>query len=181
MGRKDYRQALRRTGLLAVLARYDPHLAGTLPLGLDLPSSDVDLLCHAPDRVLFSAVLWGACHQWPDFSLRQWVSGDQPVTATFSAFGWAFEIFASPQPVREQPGWRHYQVEQRLLALGGPELRASVMRHRHAGAKTEPAFAMALGLTGDAPGGAYATLLELERATDRRLREILEAAGFAAG
>ena len=45
-----------------------------------------------------------------------------------------------------------------MLSLGGEPLRAAVMARRYAGAKTEPAFAQVLGLTGD----PYAMLLTLE-------------------
>jgi len=34
---------------MRALAEFDPHLAGTLPLGLDLPTSDLDILCHAAE------------------------------------------------------------------------------------------------------------------------------------
>lgn len=45
---------------------------------------------------------------------------------------------------------------------------------RRAGAKTEPAFAAALGLSGD----AYTALYRLSRAPDDELNEMLMVAGF---
>src|SRR3712207_6182464 len=64
MARPTYDEALRRAGPLEALAAFDPPVPGTPPLGLDLPASDVDILCHAPDLDAFAAVVgaaFGAC------------------------------------------------------------------------------------------------------------------------
>jgi hypothetical protein len=97
---------------------------------------------------------------------------ERPVIASFEAEGWQFEIFGQARPVAEQQGWRHFLVEQRLLAIGGPWLRTAVMAKRREGAKTEPAFAAALDLQGD----PYQALLELEHWPDRALAELIATA-----
>ncbi|MGO4339158.1 DUF4269 domain-containing protein [Labrys sp. KB_33_2] len=171
--RLDYAQALRATKLLELLHAYDPHIAGTPPLGVDLPTSDIDILCHAPDTLAFTRTVWETLAGAPAFSIHQWIGGGRPVIATFTAEGWCFEIFASPQPVAEQAGWRHFVAERRLLTLGGALFRSRVMHHREAGLKTEPAFAAALGLKRD----PYQALLDLERQKDGHLEALLAAAG----
>jgi hypothetical protein len=113
-----------------------PHVAGTPPLGLDLADSDIDVLCHAPDPEQFVCAIWTAFGEYPDFSAWQWVASQRPVIAQFSAEGWKFELFGCPEPVREQMGWRHYRIEQRLLSVGGNGLRTLVMDQRRAGLKT---------------------------------------------
>jgi hypothetical protein len=172
MAKPAYDEALRRAGALEALAAFDPHVAGTPPLGLDLPGSDIDILCHAPDLNAFAAVVgtaFGACE---GFSARRWNGGGEPaVIAGFAAHGWAFEVFGQALPVAEQLGWRHFVIERRLLALGGAALRTAVLQRRRAGLKTEPAFADALQLTGD----PYLTLLELEHQTDEALASLLAA------
>lgn len=172
--RPDYREALRRSGALAALARFDPHVAGTPPLALDLPGSDIDILCHAPDLADFAAALRDTFEAWDAFALRQWISNDRPVIASFHAHGWPFEVFGERRPVREQDGWRHFVVERRLLALGGPDFRAAVTRRRMAGDKTEPAFAAVLGL----PGDPYRAMLALAAESDAQLAVRVVAAGF---
>nr|WP_281178363.1 DUF4269 domain-containing protein [Sphingomonas sanxanigenens] len=162
------------SGLLDLLAPFDPHVAGTPPLGLDLPGSDIDLLCHAPDAEAFVALIWCALGDRQDFRMHQWVGGGRPVIASFTARGWPFEIFAAAEPVADQAGWRHFLVEQRLLALGGARLRATVMTLRRQGLKTEPAFARALGIEGD----PYEALLVLQAGGEARLVEALRGAGF---
>lgn len=163
--RPDYREALARVGLLDLLAAFDPHVAGTPPLGIDVAGSDIDVLCHAPDPAAFAAHLWEFLRHEHDFTLWQWSGEARPVLAGFTAHGWDFEIFGHVLPVSEQAGYRHFRIEERLLALGGEPFRAAIMALRLAGAKTEPAFATLLGL----PGNPYAALLDLEAEDDARL------------
>ncbi len=172
--RLDHRQALSRTGILAALAAFDPHVAGTPPLGIDLATSDIDILCHAPDPLHFTDVMIDAFADEEDFAVWQWISGRRPVIARFTAHGWTFGIFADAPPVREQEGWRHYLVEERLLALGGAAFRAAILDERRHGAKTEPAFARALGLEGD----GYRILLDLQQQTDVTLADLLARSGY---
>ena len=56
----DYRQAIDRLRILDVLRDCDPHVAGTLPLGIDVPGSDIDILCHAADADAFTQLVWSA-------------------------------------------------------------------------------------------------------------------------
>ena len=46
MSRVPHDVALQRTDVMALLAPYDPHVAGTPPLGLDLTDSDIDIVCE---------------------------------------------------------------------------------------------------------------------------------------
>ncbi|WP_081952646.1 DUF4269 domain-containing protein [Rhizobium sp. YS-1r] len=43
MDRPHYTEALSRMDLLETLAPFDPRVAGTPPLGLDAPTSDIDV------------------------------------------------------------------------------------------------------------------------------------------
>lgn len=170
----DWREALAGSGVLDLLAGFDPRIAGTLPLGVSLPGSDIDILCHAPELNDVADRLWRGRERLPALNLRRWMSTGRPLVATFAIDGWPVEVFASPIEVDRQEGWRHFLVEGRLLALGGDALRARVMILRQGGAKTEPAFAAALGLRGD----PYAELSRLSHAPDAELREALILAGF---
>jgi hypothetical protein len=159
---------------MRALAEFDPHFAGTLPLGVDLPTSDLDILCHAAEPEAFAVALWAAFSGETEFSLRQWISADRPVIASFIAHGWPFQVFGQKKRVNEQNGWRHFIAERRLLRLGGPTFRAAIMRERSRGVKTEPAFATVLRLKGD----PYLAILDLERCDSGRLNDLLVRAGF---
>jgi hypothetical protein len=174
MTRITYDEALARSGIMTKLAAFDPHVAGTPPLGIELPTSDIDILCESNDLNAFSTFLREVIGTLPDFSLHH--HADLPaVIARFSADGWSFEIFGQPCPVSRQHGQRHFLIERRLLALGGPSLRDSVLRKRQDGLKTEPAFAALLGLSGD----PYMALLALEEESDDALGKRLTACGFS--
>lgn len=170
VSRLSYQDAISSTGLLAELTEYDPRIAGTLPLGLDLSTSDIDVLCHAPDPNRFTAVVWNAFSSCQDFCIWQWATADRPVVAAFLSHGWRFEIFGQAKPVGEQTGWRHFVAERRLLALGGQRLSASVMAFRQDGLKTEPAFAAALKLRGN----PYQALLEMAEQGDEALMLLIQ-------
>lgn len=176
MSRTDYQTAVHQIGILKVLAAYDPHIAGTPPLRVDTLTSDIDILCCAPDAEVFVADVVRSYGGMSGFRIWQWIADDRPVIATFRACGWDFEIFASPLPVAEQFGWRHFEMERRLLALGGDGFKRAIQALRRKGLKTEPAFWSALGQEGD----AYVGLLTLEQASYTELRAMLEAAGFGA-
>jgi hypothetical protein len=170
----DYRQTIDRLRILDVLRDCDPRIAGTLPLGIDVPGSDIDILCHAADADAFTQLVWSAFGDRTGFSIRQWTGEERPVIASFDVDGWAFELFGHPSPVPLQRGWRHFEIERRLLALGGAAFRHAVMERRHRGAKTEPAFADSLRLTGD----PYTALLEIHACDDGQLSRLLAESGF---
>lgn len=153
----NWRGVLGRSGALSVLAAFDARVAGTFPLGIDVPGSDIDILCHAPDAGAFSRVVWDAFSDAPGFAMHQWVRDERAVIAVFTVDGVPFELFGSPVPTDAQVGWRHFEIERGLLHEHGPEFRAAVMSARAAGMKTEPAFAHVLGL----PGDPYAALLRV--------------------
>jgi hypothetical protein len=168
-----YADAIRRARILDLLAPFDPHVVGTLPLGIALPDSDIDLICHAPDRAAIAELIWAKFGSAPGFAMYQWSARGRPLIARFDAEGWPFEIFASAELVQDQTGWQHFEVERRLLDLGGFALRHQVMALRETGVKTEPAFAIVLGLSGD----PYEALIELYGKSDTDLAVLI--AGIA--
>ncbi|UYY57119.1 DUF4269 domain-containing protein [Sphingomonas sp. S2-65] len=174
MERVHYLEALERTEILAKLSAFSPHVVGTPPLALDLPTSDIDVICFAPDADAFTCAVWNAFGLRPEFRMWQWIGGARPVVAKFAHAGWVIEIFGQASPISEQFGWRHFLVEQRLLACGGDTFRNSVMTRRKDGMKTEPAFATVLGLDGD----PYVALLSLESCSDIELAALLADQGF---
>lgn len=172
--RVPFRQAVEECGVLCALDAFDPHLAGTPPLGIDIATSDVDVLCVYADAEAFAAAVVAAFADRQGFTISQWRAEPCAIVARFFAAGWEFEIFAQAAPVAQQSGWRHFLVERRLLELGGPALRDAVVCAKLAGLKTEPAFAQVLGLRGD----PYEGLLALETQSDDVLRDLLARAGF---
>lgn len=166
-----YEQAIDALRILDVLAEFDARIAGTLPIGLAVSGSDIDVICHAGDPQRFAETIWLHFRDLDSFCLYQWMSSDRPVVARFRYAAWPFEIFGGSRPVDEQEGWRHFAIEQRLLDMDDGRLKRAVMALRARGQKTEPAFAVALGIEGD----PYRALLDLETEHDASLRRRLMA------
>lgn len=164
-------QTLSASRLMDNLAEQGARLAGTFPLDLVVPGSDLDILIHAPDPAALVSALTGPWASRPGFTWRMAdVEAGPALVVAFTLSDLPIEIFAHPLPVVQQMGWRHMVVEDRLLRLD-PGLGAEIRALKRAGMKTEPAFAQQLRL----PGDPYLAILDLERRTDSELCVILSA------
>jgi len=158
--------------IFEILAPYHAMLSGTIPLAIDIPESDLDVLCEVHDFDGFAAVLEDAYAGAPDFMLSKFKAGrDGPYrTASFSHADAVIEVFAQALPITRQGAYRHMVIQARLLDLGGDALRIAIVALRRGGLKTEPAFARHLGIAGD----PYIALLALEKIDDGGLRRLLD-------
>ncbi|MBP0019594.1 MAG: DUF4269 domain-containing protein [Cyanobacteria bacterium SBLK] len=144
--------------ILPKLSAFDPVLTGTIPLNIDVPDSDLDIVCYTPDLEKFKRVLTENFGHFQNFILTQSIIDELPtVIVRFERNNFAFEIFGQSRPVIRQKAFRHMIVEARLLQYGGEKIRQQIRQLKQTGLKTEPAFAIAFNLTGD----PYQTLLEL--------------------
>lgn len=143
-------RALTENAVLEKLDAYTPLLAGTIPLAIDIDTSDLDILCYWTDKHRFIDTL---IHHFSDelqFMLQEKVMGDrETVLASFTLDGFQIEIFSQNRPVKEQEAYRHLVVEHEVLTAYGEDFRKAVITLKKAGVKTEPAFAQVLGLQGD--------------------------------
>ena len=164
---RDALRAIESLGLWHDLAEHTPALAGTVPLGVDVEGSDLDVICRADDLSAFAERIRGLYGGREVFRCACCtVRGVESVVAGFRAEGWAFELFAQRAVVADQYACRHLVAEARLLALGGDAAREAVRALKRQGVKTEPAFARHFGIGGD----PYEELARLAWATDEELR-----------
>lgn len=170
-----WRRALESLGLPDRLSAFDARVVGTWPLGIALPSSDIDIVAFAPRQEEFADALRAAFGGQEGFTVRERLGKPASLVASFWQGGFEWEIFGQDCPVEQQYGWRHFVAERRLLELGGLPMRRAVMFKRGLGLKTEPAFAAALGLAGD----PYAVMAALCDVPDQTLRNMIHAAGIA--
>lgn len=168
MGDEKQRQAyatLESLNLFENLREFDPALVSTICLRLDIPGSDLDVICEPDDLASFTSVVGDAYGGKSEFEMWMRSSGERVVqfeTATFP-----IEIFAKQVPVEQQYAWRHLSVMARLLDAK-PELREKVRILKRNGSSTEVAFAKLLNLEGD----PYEALLDLEEVSDEQIAEI---------
>ncbi|WP_070105460.1 DUF4269 domain-containing protein [Symbiobacterium thermophilum] len=165
--------ALQELRIMEVLAPYDPVLAGTFPLDLNVPGSDLDIICEVHDGEAFGRTLTEAYGHLPGFAVRSAVKHGLPAVICGFRYGdLPVEVFGQPMPSRENHAWRHMAAEARLLALAGPGAAEEIRRLKAGGLKTEPAFAEYFAL----PGDPYETLLALADAPDNELGGLVERA-----
>lgn len=167
-------RALESLHVFELLRDYQPVLAGTFPLGIDIPDSDLDILCEVRDFDEFERVIRAAFGEYAGFRVvRESVRGVPSMVVNFDYAGFPIEIFGQPKPVTEQDAYRHLLVEERLLAIGGEAARDAIRALKLAGVKTEPAFTQYFKLEGD----PYEVLVELSFLHDAELREVVASNG----
>lgn len=151
-------RALHALQLFEKLADFTPLLVGTIPLDVDIPDSDLDILCEAHDLMAFAQRVRENFGEREGFRVKEKVVNGLPtLIVNFTHEGFPIEIFAQPRPVSEQNGYRHLLAEARLLEMGGEPSREAIRQLKQNGLKTEPAFARYFGLEGD----PYEALLQL--------------------
>lgn len=162
--------ALAKLGVFETLASFGPLLAGTIPLDVDLPASDLDVLCEAYDLDAFIAAAWAGFSHHDGFACHRAEHQGLPAAVVrFRAEGFAFELFGQPLPAAQQQAFLHLLAEARLLHAGSSEDRAAIRALKQEGLKTEPAFGERFAL----PGDPYLSLRQLAAATDEEIAAIV--------
>lgn len=162
---------LAESKILKVFKKFEPFVAGTFPLGIHTEHSDIDILMNAEDLDEVESMLKAEYGTLAGFtSHRLDVDDLETLIVNFNLNTTPFEIFAQNRMVTKQKAYLHFQIEERLLKIGGDKFKKIIVEKRQSGLKTEPAFAQALGIKGD----AYNELLLLQKVSDSKLRKMLE-------
>jgi hypothetical protein len=156
---------LRSLRVLEVLAEFDPVVASTVCIDIDIPSSDLDIICEVHDPVGFESKLLELFGSMRCFQVRRSDAGSGVVAASFFHGEWEYEVFGQPIPVERQNAYRHMRQTFRVVSLGGEVWRDAIRTLKMRGVKTEPAVALALGLEGD----PYEAVLSLETLSNPEL------------
>ncbi|NUO00403.1 MAG: DUF4269 domain-containing protein [Saprospiraceae bacterium] len=136
--------------LFDLLQPFQPVLAGTIPLAIDIPGSDLDLICCWEEEAAFAEYLTRQFSRFPDFEcLHKSIRNRPTVIARFTADDFPVEIFGQNRPSTEQEAVRHLLVEFAILQEKGEAFRQAVIDLKMQGMKTEPAFWKLLGMEGD--------------------------------
>lgn len=150
-------ETLKKYRVLDLLEKFDPILTGTIPINIDVETSDLDISCCYSDKDEFvDAVMHSFSHE-KQFVLRQ-SSEFNSVVCNFWLGDFELELFGQSIPTKQQHAYRHMLIEHRLLEERGEVFRQEIIALKKQGYKTEPAFGMALGLEGN----PYEELLKFE-------------------
>ncbi|MBY8961348.1 DUF4269 domain-containing protein [Flavobacterium sp. D11R37] len=156
---KAYR-ILTTYSVMHYLQNFTPVLAGTIPLEINIDSSDLDIVCYWQDKELFINTVSHYFSLYKNFNLREAdINGHASVIANFVIEDFEIEIFGQNIPVTGQYGYRHMIIEYDILQQKGSDFKNSIIKLKKQGYKTEPAFAHLLGLKSDNP---YEALLRYE-------------------
>jgi uncharacterized protein len=163
-------EATQKLGVLTEFAANAPLVAGTFPLGISTPGSDVDILMCSQDLKATKERLVENYSHHQDFKVEDCHVLEVPtVIASFTFMDVPFEVFVQNIDSVRQQAYRHFLVEERLLKLGGASFTTKIKAARGRGLKTEPAFAEVLNLKGD----PFQALLELQTLDEASLKKKL--------
>lgn len=150
-------QVLTEINILGKLNHFAPILVGTFPINIDIESSDLDIICFFEDKEEFLSTLQIHFQKEKGFVISKNQTFNS-IKANFFIQDFEIEIFGQNIPTQQQHAYLHMLIEHNLLLKKGEIFRQQVIELKKQGFKTEPAFAMLLGLQGD----AYEELLKLK-------------------
>ncbi len=133
-----------------VLREFNPVLTGTLPIAIDLPKSDLDIICKAKNLTDFEVLLrkhYGNKKCFKQY--RNSIDGVESSITSFKGNYFTVEIFCQDVPVQQQMAYRHLIIEDRILNQKGEAFKKEIISLKKSGLKTEEAFAQLLGLKGN--------------------------------
>lgn len=145
--------------IMRKLTTYNPLLAGTIPIEIDISTSDLDIVCHCEDVHQFSEKLIDLFGEQEGFSIQTKLVNKEPTTiANFQGKHFPIELFGQAIPSQKQDAFRHMLIEHQILQEKDSTFTQKIIHLKKSGVKTEPAFAQLLGLKGN----PYQALLKLE-------------------
>jgi hypothetical protein len=169
-------QIILDSNLFDILKPFDPAHVGTIGNDIDLPSSDIDIICCADD---FSKIITVIQEKFNDEMIQHSIFDSRGVDALSIQISREIpiEIYVENTPVEKQLGYRHFMIGCRVLDLIGTEAHNEIRRLKSEGMKTEPAFVRMLGMAGD----PYLSFLRLEEMSDDAVRMLWGAARTQSG
>jgi hypothetical protein len=157
--RRAYKE-LTRLSVFEHLQDYKPILTGTIPIGIDLPESDLDIICQCSNHLKFAKTLNSLYSDMKKYQIRTSNWNDLESTiVTFQSGEFEIEVFGQDCPTENQTAYRHMIIEHNILNSKDDKFRDRIIQLKKEGLKTEPAFARVLGLQGN----PYEELLKFEK------------------
>ncbi len=158
---------LSKNEILTKLHPFDPILVGTIPISIDIESSDLDIICYYNNMNKFVNTIKNKFAKEKDFKIWQEKGKkENSIVANFVIDNFDIEIFGQKIPTRHQNAYRHMLIENRLLNEHGEKFKQKIIEMKRKGYKTEPAFAILLGLKRD----PYVELLSYKIKNEKEIK-----------
>jgi len=150
-------QVLDKNNIFIKLAPYNPILVGTIPINIDISSSDLDIICYVHDNQQFASNLNTYFGAEKGFKMIE-SSARSAIIANFFIDDFEIEIFGQGTITTQQSAYKHMLIEHKLLIEKGEKFRKEIIQLKQQSFKTEPAFAKLMGIQGN----PYTALLSYE-------------------
>lgn len=133
------------------LSNYSPVLAGTIPIEIDIESSDLDIICDVDLKFEKEFLEEIKSSQLipinSEVSIKKVIVNDEEsILLNFILGGFPIEIFGQNKPATQQNAYLHMIAEHKILKEKGEEFKQKIIALKKQGIKTEPAFGILLGL-----------------------------------
>jgi hypothetical protein len=137
-------------GIFKKLKRFNPILAGTIPIDISIKNSDLDIICNCEDHQAFTKILTDLYGNEKHFKVQtKQINTRLTTIAKFQGKNFPVEIFGQNIPSKEQDAVKHLLIECLILKEKGEYFKKRIIQLKKTGLKTEPAFAQLLKLKGN--------------------------------
>lgn len=147
--RKVYK-TITKFNIIEQLRQFNPILVGTFPLGINIETSDIDIIGSTID---FSATFDYLVKNFSEFHDFKIQLNDNEQTKYILCSFWIkrfrIEIFLENKNPIEQNAYKHMLIEADILKQKDELFKQEIIDLKNKGLKTEEAFALLLGLDGD--------------------------------
>ncbi|UTD15837.1 DUF4269 domain-containing protein [Tenacibaculum mesophilum] len=148
---KEAHKVLLELNIFELLKNFNPILVGTIPINIDVESSDLDIICQSDNHEELVKVVSENYREFSRFEVKtiQSYKNLKTTIITFEYKAFPIEIFVQNKLSEEQDSYLHMLIEYQVLLKEGKEFRSKIIALKQQGFKTEPAFAQLLGLEGN--------------------------------
>ena len=173
---KQSYKILKNIKIFKILEEFNPILVGTIPIGVDVDKSDLDIVCeiNLENKDSLKNISTKNFSQFKNFKILDIFSTSGVVVINFFVDDMEIEVYASKISSFETNGYRHMIIEDRILNCCSLKFKEKIVELKRSGIKTEPAFAKLLKLNGN----PYEELLNLEFLSDKEIEEKLKEVGY---
>ena len=148
---KEAYKVLLELNIFELLKNFNPILVGTIPIDINVESSDLDIVCQSENHEEFIKIVREEYGESSGFEVKIIPSYKNLKTTiiTLEYKTFPIEIFVQNKQPEKQDSYLHMLIEYQVLLKEGKEFRSKIIALKQQGFKTEPAFAQLLGLEGN--------------------------------
>lgn len=144
-------EVLTKYNVFEKLSNFSPILAGTIPIGIDIDGSDLDIICEVDlifeedflDEIMFSKLIPLENMATVENII---LNDEKCIVINFMLEEFPIEIFAQNKPTTQQNAYLHMIAEYKILQEKEEDFKQKIIELKKKGIKTEPAFGMLLNL-----------------------------------